>query len=219
MPPSAGTSSWTSRLATLLGRRNRAAPVSVRAWRRLFHVVAGASLAAFVFYGPQNLLLPSLVALAAVAVTLELARQRLTALNRLLVRWLAPLLKGDEDRRITGSTYMLAGALGALLLFDRTPAAVALLFLALGDPVAALVGRPAPGPRLWGKSPVGALAFMAAGMSGVGAWVLLWGLPWHWGLVAGAAAAALVELLPLPVDDNLSIPLAAGAVLRLAGAG
>lgn len=172
----------------------------------------------FVYLAPQAFLLPSLIALAAVAVALELARQRVTRLNHLLVRCLAPLLKGDEDRRITGSTYMLMGALAALLLFDRTAAAVALLLLALGDPVAALVGRRAPGPRLWGKSLVGTVAFMAAGMLGVGTGVVLGGLPYHWGFVAGAAVAALVELLPLPLDDNLSIPLAAGAVMWLAGA-
>jgi glycerol-3-phosphate acyltransferase PlsY len=106
-----------------------------------------------------------------------------------------------------------------LLLFDRTAAAVALLLLALGDPVAALAGRAAPGPRLWGKSPVGTLAFLAAGLAGAGAWVIWTGLPLHWSLVAAAVVAAVVEFLPLPVDDNLSVPLAAGVTLWLMGTG
>ncbi len=216
---STDAASWATRLATLLGRRNRATPVAAPVWRRLFHVTAGGGLAAFVFFAPPGLVLPAVATLFAVAVALELARQRLTRLNHLLVGWLALLLKRDEDRRITGFTYMLAGALAALLLFDRATAAVALGFLALGDPAAALVGRRAPGPRLWGKSLVGTLAFLTVSIStvGLGVW---WGvLPYHWGLLAGAAAAALAELLPLPADDNLSIPMVAGAMMWLAGVG
>jgi dolichol kinase len=33
--------------------------------------------------------------------------------------------------------------------------------------------------------------------------------------IGGTLAATIVELLPLPVDDNLSIPLAAGLTLTL----
>ncbi len=44
-------------------------------------------------------------------------------------------------------------------------------------------------------------------------------MPWHAGVVAGALVAAVVELLPLPVDDNLSGPLAAGLAMTLLGVG
>jgi len=35
--------------------------------------------------------------------------------------------------------------------------------------------------------------------------------------LAGAAVAALVELASLPPDDNLTIPIAAGAAMHLLG--
>jgi dolichol kinase len=33
--------------------------------------------------------------------------------------------------------------------------------------------------------------------------------------MAGALAAAAIELLPLPLNDNLTIPLASGGVMEL----
>jgi hypothetical protein len=39
-------------------------------------------------------------------------------------------------------------------------------------------------------------------------------IPWQAG-VAGALCASLVELLPIPLDDNLGMTLASGAVMAL----
>ena len=99
-----------------------------------------------------------------ISLGLDLIRLRIAGLNRLFVRWLAPLLKQDEDLKITGASYMLAAALIAFLVFDQQIAVLALLFLALGDPAAALVGSKTPGPRLYDKSPGGTAAFTGVSM-------------------------------------------------------
>ena len=39
----------------------------------------------------------------------------------------------------------------------------------------------------------------------------------HWGLVAGAGVAALVELAPAALDDNLTIPLISGGAMTAMG--
>ncbi len=144
-------------------------------------------------------------------------RFRMAELNRLFLRWLAPLLKHDEDRKITGASYMLVAAFIAFLTFDRQVAVLALFFLALGDPAAALVGSRMPGPRLLGKSPGGTAAFAGASMLVVLTLSLTGGVDYHWGMLVGGLVAALVELAPLPVDDNLTIPLASGAAMQLLG--
>ena len=41
---------------------------------------------------------------------------------------------------------------------------------------------------------------------------------YHWGLATGAVIAGLVELVPLPLDDNLSIPLVSGAAMHFMAA-
>ena len=96
-------------------------------------------------------------------------------------------------------------------------AVFALLFLSLGDPAAALVGKRVRGPRLVGKSPGGTLAFIAVALSVIGILVGLGVVQFHWSLMVGAVVAGLVELAPLPVDDNLTTPLIAGGIMQLSG--
>ena len=184
--------------------------------RRLFHAVAGSLPPLAGIFAPMPELVIILAVLALGSLALDLTRFRVSWLNRLFLRWLRPLLKSSEDRRITGATYLLVAAFLSFLLFDQAVAVAVLLFLSLGDPAAALVGRPMPGPRLFGKSPVGTLAFIGVSLL-VGAALVVAGIaPFHWGLLAGAVVAGLVELAPLPGDDNLWVPLIAGTVMQLA---
>ena len=145
---------------------------------------------------------------------MDLARFQVGWLNRQFLRWLAPLLKGDEGQHITGATYMVIAGLAAFLLFDAPVAVASLLFLSLGDPAAALVGRMTPGPRVFGKSPGGTGAFLVVSLAVVGVLAASGTVDYHWGLVVGAAVAALVELVPLPPDDNFTIPLVSGAAMH-----
>ena len=151
---------------------------------------------------------------AAGSLALDLIRVRILRINRVFVQGLSFMLKSDEDQSVTGPTYMFVGAFLSLLLFDKTVAAVVLLFLALGDPMAALVGRSIRGPRVLGKSPVGTLAFVGASLLVVVFLVFGGVISFQWVLVLGAVVAGLAELAPLPVDDNVTVPLITGAVIQ-----
>ena len=148
---------------------------------------------------------------------LDLLRFRVQWLNKQFLRWLSPLLKSDEGRSFTGATYLAIGALFTFLLFGLEVAVPALLFLSLGDPVAALVGRRMPGPRIFGKSPGGTAAFVALGLVTVGVLTGSGAVEYHWGLLVGALIAGVVELAPGYPDDNLTIPLIAGASMYFMG--
>ena len=185
--------------------------------RRLFHFVAGSIVPIAGIFLPEDFMVAGLAVLLAGGLGLEMARFKVDWLNQRLVRWFAPLLKADENRRITGATYMVLAALIAFLLFDTAVAVAALLFLSFGDPTAALVGRRMRGPRLFGKSPVGTAAFFLVSLAVAAVLVGGAGFLYHWGFLVGAAVAALVELASLPPDDNLTIPIAAGAAMHLLG--
>ena len=186
-------------------------------WRRLFHLTAGSTIPIVGIFAPDLFMVVATAALTAGGLGLDLARFRVQRLNRVFLRWLAPLLKADEGSRITGASYMAMSAMVVFLLFDRPVAVAALLFLSLGDPAAALAGRRMRGPRIFGKSPVGTAAFIAVSWTVVGVLVAAGVVDYHWGLMAGAVAAGLAELAPLPVDDNLTVPIAAGAVMFFFG--
>ena len=162
-------------------------------------------------------MVPALAALSGGTLALDLLRFRVGWLNRQFLRWLAPLLKHDEGHRFTGATYLVVAGLFSFLFFGAEVAVPAMLFLSLGDPAAALVGRRMPGPRLLGKSPGGTAAFLAVSAAVVAVLAGGGAVDYHWGLWIGALVAGLVELAPAPPDDNLAVPLVSGAAMHFLG--
>ena len=208
------------RLASLVihaGRRRTGPPARPRVWRRLFHLFAGSTIPVVGIFAPELEFLVGLTVVAAGAVLLDLSRFTLGPLNRAYMRWMGPLLKSDEEARMTGATHMLVAATVVFWLFDKEVGVPVMFFLSLGDPMAAIVGIRAPGPRLLGKSPVGTAAFAATGAAITAVLIAAGAIEHHWGLWAGAAIAALAELPGIPPDDNLTIPLIAGTAMWALG--
>ena len=149
--------------------------------------------------------------------------------------WLSPRLFPATVRpEESGEPYPLgktayAGMVFFLVVFFRHRlfvAAGAWAILAAGDAAATLVGARFPLVRhLWNpeKSLGGTLAFVVAG--GIAGFLAVqWvnyppaPFPWRFALAASLPAAALgaiVESLPLPVDDNVTVPVAAAVFLAL----
>jgi dolichol kinase len=73
-----------------------------------------------------------------------------------------------------------------------------------------VVGKAVGQVRVFGKTLEGAAACFVS-CCAVGA--LIPGISLRT-VVAGAAVATLVEMLPIPVDDNFRIPLISGAVMQ-----
>ena len=121
-------------------------------WRRWFHLIAGSSIPVAGIFASDWVMVAALAVVSGAGLGLDLLRFRIQWLNERFLRWLAPLLKTDEGRRLTGATYLVIGALFTFLLFGPEVAVPALLFLSLGDPAAAVAGRRLPGPSIFGKS-------------------------------------------------------------------
>ena len=186
-------------------------------WRRLFHLTVGSVIPVVGIFAAELVMVIGLALLTVGGFALDLARFRLDWLNRRYLRWFSPILKTDESHRITGATYMLLAALVVFGLFGRTTAVASMLFLSLGDPVAALVGVRMPGPRIFGKSPGGTAAFVVVTWIVVGVLVVSGVTEFHRGLLIGGVVAALVELVPTRLDDNLTVPIAAGLAMHFLG--
>ncbi|MEE3167333.1 MAG: hypothetical protein VX654_07460, partial [Chloroflexota bacterium] len=108
-------------------------------------------------------------------------------------------------------------ALIVFVLYGKEVGIPVMFFLSLGDPAAAMMGRRMPGPRILGKSPGGTAAFIGVGAIAVAVLLAADGIDHHWALWVGVAVAGVVELVSIPPDDNLAIPLLAGTAMFLLG--
>lgn len=167
-----------------------------------------------------------LVPVAVLALLGDWSRQRVAWAREILHRLFAPLMRPEEippfGERIVfnGATMMCVAAALCVALFSAGVAAIAVAMQQTGDAAAALVGRKLGRVRWPGspKSVEGSVAFaVVAALTG-------WAFASAFGadvtlvqIAAGAVVAALVEVLPIPVNDNLRVPLA--AALAMAGVG
>ncbi len=123
--------------------------------RRLWHIFGGLSLAIAGLLVPENIFLPALISATVAFLILELARLKFPRVNRRFLALFAPLLREKEASTLTGTAYFSMAAVIVFLLCDRSIAAVALTFVAVGDPVAGMVGERWGRGRMRGKSLVG----------------------------------------------------------------
>ena len=152
--------------------------------------------------------------LVVVAIAIDLLRIHERRFRALIRSFFGEMIREHEQFTLLGSTYLLLAALLAIEIFPQPLAAAALGFTVLGDGFAALVGRGWGRIRVFHKSLEGA----AAGLIVCLAWAAFIAstgrapLPV---LVVGAVVASVVEILPIPLDDNLGITLFSGYVMKL----
>jgi dolichol kinase len=111
-----------------------------------------------------------------------------------------------------GATYFIFSTILTILLFPKPIAIASILILIVSDTAAALVGKGIGKVRIFGKTLEGSLAFLVTSL------VIVWIYPRldRFSGSLAALGAALIEILPIRLNDNLSIPLVAGAIMFFA---
>jgi dolichol kinase len=181
--------------------------------RGAFHATIGiiSVIALFLFSWPAVVL--ALAVVTALFLSLEVTRLFVPPFNQHFCAWFHVLLREKEHFKLTGSSYFLIGCLITALALPRDIASLAILFLAIGDPVATLVGTWKGRTYLWGKSLEGHIAcFIACILIGVLMAVIVKSPPLTVALV-GAVFATIFQALSLPVNDNITIPLGSALVM------
>ncbi len=125
------------------------------------------------------------------------------------------IYKAKEAKRFSSMTLFLMSVFLIFIIFDRNIAILSLGFLVFGDMAAKIIGISYGRRRIFkplSKTVEGFLGFMAAAVS-VSYFSWIFGIRPLWISICGAVIAAIVESLPLSVDDNLSVPLLSGAIM------
>ncbi len=184
--------------------------------RKLFHVVGGLGLLSIYGILGRRTALLAYAGLFLVVLTVELARLAIPALNRFVFERFGGFIRAKEAKTLTGIAPYVLGVGLSLCLYRTDIATAAICFLALGDVAATTVGERFGRTKIAGeKSLEGTLAFVAVATA-IGLLLPLAGIHLTPGIIlAGILAAAGVELLPLPVNDNFLIPLVSGGMMEL----
>jgi dolichol kinase len=120
----------------------------------------------------------------------------------------------NHQKRLNGATYVLLSATLCILVFPKVIVITAFAILIISDSVAALIGRRFGRRRFMKKSLEGSLAFLLSSSVVVLVTPKLVNLPQEYIIGAiGGIGGMIVEASPLPVDDNLSIPLSVGLIM------
>lgn len=189
--------------------------------RKFYHFLMGMfcfSMYAFLQTREQSLV--TLATIGGLWIALDIIRLQFPAANALTLRMFGKLMRREELRSISGNSFYILGLITIVFFFPKPIVLLSVLYLAIGDPVAATVGT------LWGRHPIvgkksleGALANLFC--SGIATFLVAMTY-FHYSLgralalgVVGGLISAIVELCPLRIDDNFTIPVLSAGFLSV----
>jgi dolichol kinase len=179
--------------------------------RKLFHLGAGVMLAFLVGFGLVNAWHLAAVVLAGFIVSLAMRKKRLPVIGWFLGRM------ERQDAMATfpgrGAFFFFCGMLISVAIFPRDVASASIIVLAIGDSVPLLVSRRFGGPRVMGRPITGGLVGLCGAFLGAALF-----LPVQEALVASLAGMAIETVDTVRgrrIEDNVTMPLAAGVAVML----
>lgn len=187
--------------------------------RRVYHLLMGLlcfSLYAWALTRDQAIFL--LVYLGIPFVLLDFLRLKIPSLNTAALKLFGTIMRREELLRFSANSYYIIALAILVVLFPKPVALLGILYLAAGDPVAAIVGsnfgrHPLVGGKSW-EGTLANFAVCAAGTFVFAQWFL--SLPVTTALtfaVVGGLISAIAEVVPLPVNDNLYFPVLSAVLL------
>tara|TARA_B100001758_G_scaffold41754_1_gene32915 strand:- start:344 stop:928 length:585 start_codon:yes stop_codon:yes gene_type:complete len=142
----------------------------------------------------------------------DITRHRIVWIQSIFKYFFNDMLRGHEQRgHLTGATWVIIGSLISILIFTKHVAVIALIFMSLGDTAAGLIGQKFGKHKVGNKTWEG---FLAGLIICIIVAINFPFLPLKISLV-GALVAMIMELLPIPLDDNFKIPLGSGAIMMM----
>jgi glycerol-3-phosphate acyltransferase PlsY len=124
------------------------------------------------------------------------------------------ILKSKEYKKFSSITLFLTACFLSFLLFERSIASMAVIFIIFGDFFSKYFGMRFGRNKIFDKTFEGSLAFFNACLAG--GFVLLHYIDLSFPIfLCGALIGTIVEILPLGVDDNFSVSIVSGSFMYL----
>ncbi|HIA83372.1 MAG TPA: hypothetical protein EYO06_01215 [Candidatus Marinimicrobia bacterium] len=181
--------------------------------RKLIHLFNLAIPFSYLYIFPEKWVFVKLLSiLMFLFIIFDILRHKVAWVKSLFTLFINSMLRSHEQEgKLTGATWVMIGAVISIILFSKPVAIIALIFMSLGDSAAGLIGQRYGKHKIWNKSWEGFFGGLFVCII-VGMNYSL--LPMTISL-SGAVAAMVMEILPIPLDDNFKIPLGAGAIMMM----
>lgn len=177
--------------------------------RKSIHILTSIIPLAYYFGGSKQLIIAICSILTIGFLTAEILRMNFSLAEKYFTIIFSNLLRLDEQKKqLTGASYLFLGMTLTFILFPKEEAIPAVLFLTVADSAAAVIGKRFRGKLITGKTIQGSLAFFLTAV-----FIILVLTDFGWTGIGVAFIATLIEFFPLKVNDNLTIPIASGALL------
>ena len=117
--------------------------------------------------------------------------------------------KHELNGALTGASWVMISAFFTILIFPKNIAILSLIFMSVGDTVAGLVGRRIGKLKIGEKTLEGfVFGFLACAIISYIYKLIPFSIS-----IYGALVGMIFEVLPLPLDDNLKIPLSSALIM------
>jgi len=183
--------------------------------RKIVHLVA-LLIPILYYFLPRNTSLLILTLFTAAFLIIDFVRLQVGTFKKLFLLLFGQLLRRKELHTLTGGSYLLIASLVSMLVFSKSVFIPAMLFLVVGDTVAALFGLRYGRIRIFRKTIAGTSACLISCL--IIAYIVSKlpnaRLPLGIGIV-GAVIATIVEALPVEVNDNVIIPISTGIIMQI----
>jgi glycerol-3-phosphate acyltransferase PlsY len=187
-------------------------------FRKMYHVLASSLFPLAYLYPPFGLSLPNtqrwlLIVSGScflISFLFDFLRLRDHKFNSQIMKVFSAFIRHTETNRFNGSTFLCFAFFVVILLFPRSIAITAMLFLSLGDAAAELGGKNFGRLKVFQRTLEGTAAFFVV------AFLIAFALFDDWRVAfLGALAGAMVELFSFDLDDNLTVPIGSALALSL----
>ena len=208
---------YNSSFETVLHKRS-----DLHILRKLWHMSTG-SVGLFIFLHSnqsQTFWASVILVIALAGFTMDLVRNKVPAVNKLVIKFMGPLMRRSEKDGVSGLPFYALGVSLSLFFYSRDIAIVSTMFLVFSDPLSSFFGI------LYGKDKIlpnkslqGAVAgfftcylitlFYAMNTSALGTHLLLFAI------ISGLIGSASELVSAFNIDDNLTIPVISGLGMTL----
>ena len=181
--------------------------------RKLIHVFNLIIPLSYLYVFPEKWqMIKVLTSLMVLFILTDIFRHKINWIQSLFKSFFNSMLRSHEmDGKLTGATWVMIGAVITITLFPKPVAIIALIFMSLGDATAGLIGKRFGihkiGDKTWEGFFGGLIICIIIALN-------FPFLPLTVSLI-GAITAMIMELIPIPLDDNFKIPLGSGAIMMM----